>query len=310
MSEPLIPSRRYGGYRIVRKLGEGGMAEVYTAEATDERGNLVQVALKYMKQQADLPGADAQELFATEADVMGMLRHPNLVQLYEVGKQGERFFLAMEYVPGGDLGQVLKALREEGRPFPASIALSIGIDVLKALAHVHQAQTVRGTPLGLVHGDINPANIFLSAETGRAKLGDFGVVTSSAIGGLPEGISAGKLHYLSPEQASGRPLTAASDLFAVGVVMFELLLGERPFDGQTQEEVIERICSGRYRRVEGMGESLVTMFGRAFARRPKDRYQTAGHFAADLLRYQLDADLQCRHEEVRDLVVETLGILI
>ncbi|MFN7130454.1 MAG: serine/threonine-protein kinase [Myxococcales bacterium] len=309
MGDATIPSRRFGSYRLVRKLGEGGMAEVFQAEAI-EQDRFVPVALKFMKPQTDIPGADAQDLFATEADVMGMLRHPNLVELYEVGKHDERMFLAMEYVPGGDLGQVMAELKAQERPFPASAALRIGIDVLKALAYLHQAETVRGTPLGLVHGDLNPSNIFLSAETGQAKLGDFGVVTASGISALPEGMAAGKLHYLSPEQVQGKPLTGCSDLFAVAVVMFELLLGMRPFDGRTQDDVLERIAAGKFHKPDEMSDALEALFARGLARHPKNRFPTAGAFAAELLRYQLDTNLQCTHQDVRELVTESLLILI
>ncbi|MBI5544052.1 MAG: serine/threonine protein kinase [Deltaproteobacteria bacterium] len=305
-----VASRRFGQYNVVRRLGEGGMAVVYLAEAVDERGNMIPVALKFMKPRVDAPGVDASDLFAVEGDVMGLLRHPSLVNLYEVGKLGETMYFAMEYCPGGDLEALISALRWQDKPFPPSVALQIGIDLLKALAYVHQAQGVRGTSLGLVHGDINPANIFVSLDESRPKLGDFGVVTSSVLGtGLPEGAAAGKLHYLSPEQAQGKPLTAQSDLFALGVVMFELLLGRKPFDGPDAETIIERICAGRYDLPSHVSDPLASVFEKALARNPRSRFPSAGAFAGDLLRYQLETGLQESPRALRDLAEEALQIL-
>lgn len=285
------------------------MAVVYLAETVDESGNLLPVALKFMKPRT-LDGVDASELFATEGDVMGLLRHPSLVNFYEVGKQGETLYFAMEYCPGGDLEALIAALRAQQRPFPPSIALQIGLDLLRALAYVHQAQGVRGTCLGLIHGDINPANIFLSLDESRPKLADFGVVSSAALGGgLPEGMAAGKLHYLSPEQAQGKPLTPQSDLFAMGVVMFELLLGRRPFDGPSSEAILDRIGAGRIDMPPDVSAGLRAVFEKALAKNPKNRFPTAGAFAAELLRYQLDSGLQERPLALRELTEEALGIV-
>ncbi|MGC4115325.1 MAG: serine/threonine-protein kinase [Myxococcales bacterium] len=305
-----IPSRRFGSYRIVRRLGEGGMAVVFLAEAVDERGNLLPVALKFMKPRIGCGEVDASDLFATEADVMGLLRHPSLVNLYEVGKHTETFYFAMEYCPGGDLEALLTALDWQQRSFPPSVALQIGIQLLEALAYVHQAQGVRGTSLGLVHGDVNPANVFLSFTENRPKLGDFGVVSSTALGGgLPEGMAAGKLHYLSPEQALGKPLTPQSDLFSVGVLMFQLLLGQRPFDGPDTDTILGKIVSGRFDLPSGVSSGLAAIFEKALAKNPKNRYPTAGAFAGDLLRYQLDSGMQVLPRALRELCEEALQIL-
>jgi serine/threonine protein kinase len=186
-----VASSRFGTYSLLSRLGEGGMAVVYMAEAIDQQGQLLRVALKVVKP-GEHGGVDNLELFATEGDVMALLRHPNLVELYEVGKWGNHPYLAMEYLPGGDLASLIAAVAALRRPFPRSVALKIGIDLARGLSYVHQAQGVTGTSLGLVHGDVNPSNVFLSLTPERAKLGDFGVVTSSALGGgLPEGLSAG-----------------------------------------------------------------------------------------------------------------------
>lgn len=302
-----VPSTRFGAYTVIRRLGEGGMAVVFLAEAIDERGGVLPVVLKFMKPKAAAPGVDPNELFAIEGDVMGLVRHPSLVRLYEVGKYGDDLFLAMEHCPGGDLESLQSALRRRNRPFPRAIALQIGIDLLKGLAHLHQAQSARGTSLGLVHGDVNPANIFISLGESQPKLGDFGVTSSSAVaGGLPAGMAGGKLHYLSPEQAQGQTLLPQSDLFAVGVVMFELLFGRWPFDGESQREIIDRICAGRYVLPRGTPPELSRIFEKALAAHPRSRFAGAGAFAGDLLRFQLDFGLQEMPGALRKLTEEVL----
>ncbi len=303
---PAIPSRRFGTWALRHKVGEGGMAVVFLAEARGAHGQPVLAALKFMKPRAH-EGVDFDALFAAEADVMGMLRHPNLVELYEVGKRDESYFLALEYCSGGDLSALVRTLRVRGRPFPHPLALQIVIELLGALACVHQAQNARGQSLGLVHGDLNPGNILLSREQSRAKLADFGVVSGHALG-LPEGAAAGKLHYLSPEQAQGKPLSAASDLFSVGVVLYELLVGYRPFDGGSDAQVLDAICNARFDAAP-LSNSERAIFERALAKNPKNRYPTAGAFAGDLLRHQLDAGLQAPPGGLAQLMDEVRRVL-
>lgn len=288
-----IPSHRFGAYTLVRKLGEGGMAEVFLGGAIDEKSaTLLPVAIKIAKPLGDL-GLDVEELFATEADIMGLLKHPGVVTLYEIGRFQGRFFLAMEFLCGGDLSGAIAALRRKGASFPAPLALELGIKVLRTLAFVHNARGASGTPLGLVHGDVNPGNIFLDVPSGIIKLGDFGVAMSQTFGvGLPEGMAGGKLNYLSPEQASGQPITPATDLFAMATVLYELFFGVRPFEGGSSDEILGRIAQCRYREDVPMTEWQRAFFARAFSRNTKARFQTAGTMAAELLRALLDETME------------------
>jgi serine/threonine-protein kinase len=215
----------------------------------------------------------------------------------------------MEYCPGGDLEGLLAALRWQDKKIPHSLALQIGIELLKALATVHRAQGVRGTSLELVHGDINPSNIFLSIEQSCVKLGDFGVASSCTLGGgLPKGIAAGKLHYLSPEQTQCKAPTAASDLFAVGVVMYEMLVGRRPFMGSSEPEILERIGASRFDPPD-LPALFDGFFEKALAKNPKSRFSSAGTFAAELLRIQVDGGLQETPGELGGLIQEALQVL-
>lgn len=160
-----VPSRRFGKYLVRSRLGQGGQAEVFLAEAIDEKGDQVNVALKLMK-----PGA-AEEQFADEADLMGLLSHPNLVRMMEHGVAFGRPFIAMEFLIGGDLFEVMAAHRRAMKGFPMGMGVHICLEVLKALAYFHQATTRSGAELKLIHSDVNPSNVFFSGE-GDVKLGD------------------------------------------------------------------------------------------------------------------------------------------
>jgi len=303
-------SFRFGQYRFLGKIGEGGMAEIYRAEAVDERGELHTVVLKLLK--PNLPPA-AVEQFDFEADLMGLLEHPNLVRRLEVGQAGARRFLAMEDVFGGDLASLIAAARRADSCVPQRVALRVVVEVLHGLAYFHQARSAGGEPLELVHSDISPDNIFVSAH-GEVKLGDFGISTArspaAAESGLPEGVTAGKVSYLSPEQAAGDPATPSSDLFSVGVVLYELLVGHRPFEALDTDELLNRVYQAKVKIPRGLlDKELTRTLRRALARSPKDRFRSAGELCGELVRYQLDHGLQCPAQALREHIAGAFGVL-
>lgn len=281
-----IPSRRFGRYVLRSRLGSGGMAEVFLAEAAAGTAEARQVALKFMRQ-----GTSA-EAFADEADLMGLLEHPNLVRRLEVGEAFGRSFIAMELLLGGDLDHLIKTRRRHGQRLPAALGVHVCIEVLRALACFHQARTRSGRPLELIHGDVNPANIFFS-DQGEVKLGDFGVAQSRGGDiGPGEGVTAGKLHYLSPEQTRGDTLTQASDLFSLGIVLHELLLGIHPFERESEdaEVVMASIRAAKLYLPDSMDKRLATVLRKALASDVGQRYRTAGEFAGALFGWVLDAN--------------------
>ena len=303
-----IPSRRFGRYVLREKIGEGGMAEIFRAEII-EGDILSTVALKLLK--PDQPPRVA-DLFFAEADLMGLLSHPNLVKRLEVGSLGERLFIAMEDLYGGDAQAIVHALAAQDPPerIPVGTAIHICLQVLHGLAYFHQAKSGTGNELGLVHGDLNPSNVLLSAY-GEVKLADFGVASIPGVGaGLEEGVAAGKLHYLSPEQVAGLRLTAASDLFSVATMLYYLLFGELPFQGATEQEVLERIKTAKFKLPPSADGELTRIFRKGLSRSLKDRYLTAGELAGDLLAYQLDHGLQAGQKQVQELLDRVLGIAV
>lgn len=300
-----VHSRRFGKYLVRSRIGSGGMAEVFLAETVDPRGDQLHVALKLMKKDAPV------EQFAEEADLMGMLSHPNLVQRLEVGEAYGRPFIAMEYLAGGDLRKIMDAHRREMKDFPTRMGVYVVLEVLKGLAHVHNARSESDRHLGLVHGDVNPANIFFSAQ-GDVKLGDFGVATSRHLNIGQRGVTAGKLHYLSPEQTRGGSLTPASDLFSLGVVLHELVVGYHPFEPDRSDPriVMESIQAGKVALPAYVDKPLGRIIQKALEPAMGSRYATAGEFAGELLRYALDTEHCPSPREVQEWLQAMLGLVV
>jgi serine/threonine-protein kinase len=283
------------------------MAEVFLAEVVDAAGDQVSVALKLMRQ-----GVSA-EAFADEADLMGMLSHPNLVRRLEIGEAFGRPFIAMEFLIGGDLRSVMDAHSRQLKDFPLEMGVHVVLEVLKALSYFHQAKTRSGNALNLVHGDVNPSNVFFSGQ-GEVKLGDFGVAKSrSANIGPGEGITAGKLHYLSPEQTRGEQAGPASDLFGVGIVLHELVVGFHPFrtkDQRDERAVMSAIRAARLNLPDYVDRQMATILRRALSADVAGRFRTAGQFAGALFEYSLDHGTMRTDRQVQEWLEGVLGLLV
>lgn len=301
-----VPSKRYGKYVVRSRLGQGGMAEVFLAEAVDGKGDQVNVALKMMRQGAN------EEKFSDEADLMSLLNHPNLVRMLEHGVAFGRPFIAMEFLIGGDLSEVMKNHRNAMRSFPIGMGVHVCIEVLKALAYFHRATTKTGTALNLIHSDVNPANVFFSGE-GDIKLGDFGVASSTHVDiGPGHGVAAGKLSYLSPEQTRGEALTPASDLWAVGVMLHELVVGYHPFqqDDASEQQVMAAIRAPKLTIPDYVEKPLAQIITRALTPDLKLRFKTAGEMAGPLFGFALDAKMIPARGEVQAWLEGILGLLV
>ncbi len=300
-----VPSRRFGRYVVRSRLGQGGQAEVFLAEAVDDKGDQVNVALKMMRQ------GTSEEKFADEADLMGLLSHPNLVRMMEHGIAFGRPFIAMEFLIGGDLSEVMAAHRRMMKGFPMGMGVHVCIEVLKGLAYFHRARTRSGTALNLIHSDVNPSNVFFSGE-GDVKLGDFGVASSSeAAIGPQEGTAAGKLSYLSPEQTRGEALTPASDLWAVGVMLHEVVVGYHPFqkDGATEQQIMASIRAPKLTIPDYVEKPLAAIITKALSPDLKVRFKTAGEFAGPLFTFALDQNLVPSRNETQQWLESVLGLL-
>jgi serine/threonine-protein kinase len=233
--------RSLGRYRILERLASGGMADVYRAEVVGAEGVRKEVALKLVR--GDRAGsAELVSMFVREARLAARLSHANIVQIFEFDQAEGRHFIAMELVRGHHLGRVLERCREQGIRFGAARAVFVAAEVATALAYAHQP-TACGAP-GLVHRDVSPHNVLVSLE-GEVKLADFGIARAASRAGLTyPGTLEGKLGYVAPEQARGEAADARADLFALGVVLWELLAGRRLFERETEAASLDALLNG------------------------------------------------------------------
>ena len=285
---------RFGPYLLESRLAVGGTAEVYLARPVDPRSEPKRLIVKRL-----LPHFAADEegrtMFEREAKLHAAVTHPNVVTVFGSGvaSDGEPY-LAMELVDGVDGYRLLRRLRQEGRTLPIGQAVHITLEVLRALASVHTAKDEKGHPLGIIHRDVTPSNLYLSTE-GAVKLGDFGIARSSSRATLRNAASAvlkGKFAYLAPEQVAGEPFDQRADLFSVGTVFAEMLLGKPLFPGGGQLAVLLAIRDCRIDALleikDTLPKGLLEVLQKALAREPKHRFLTADAFGAALLPFEVN----------------------
>jgi len=233
--------RTFGRYRLVEMLASGGMADVWRAEAAGAAGVVREVALKLVRGEHEA-SSDFVRMFVEEARLASRLTHANIVQVHHFDQVEGRYYIAMELVRGHHLGRVVERARELGIPLGLPRAVNIGAEVAKGLAHAHRASE-NGRPLGIVHRDVSPHNVLVSFE-GEVKLADFGIARATGQAGLTEpGTVKGKLAYMPPEQARGGAVDARADLYALGVVLWELCAGRRLFARESEVATFAAVTS-------------------------------------------------------------------
>jgi len=276
--------KRFAGYEIEALIGRGGMADVYRARAVAGPRAGQTVALKRLRPEL-ARDPEYLELFHREAAVTCRLDHPTCVEVFETGVAGGTPFIAMEYVDGRNLRQILNQCVERRILLPLDFAAFLAHQVAVALAHAHEGVDRSGRPLGVVHCDVSPSNVFIS-RLGEIKLGDFGVALAAGAD-APSGRGAfGKIHYLAPEQIRGERPTPATDLFALGAMTFELLTNAHAFQGRDVNEVGQAILAGRLRAPSELRPEvpfdLDVLVLRCLARSPGERWPSAAAFAAEI----------------------------
>ncbi|HEX4404646.1 MAG TPA: serine/threonine-protein kinase [Polyangia bacterium] len=279
-------AKKHGRYKIVRKVADGGMAEIFLATQIGREGFQKPVILKRIHSTIY---ADPQfrNMFIDEAHISMGLSHSNIVQILDLGVGNGRYFLVMEVVDGWDLGRVLARAHAAGTPLPRELGLYVTAEVCRALAYAHgKTDLVSGRPLGIVHRDVSPQNILLS-EQGEVKLTDFGI--AKAMGKREQtgtGVVKGKVAFMSPEQALGKAIDARSDLFAVGTVLYQLMVGVRPFEAPTDLEILLRVQKADFRAAHEVARDLPAQVGAIIARsmqlEPDLRYQSADEMLTDI----------------------------
>ncbi|HUL60455.1 MAG TPA: serine/threonine-protein kinase [Anaeromyxobacteraceae bacterium] len=278
-------ARRYADYEIETLVGKGGMAEVYRAVALSGPAAGRTVALKRLL--PDLARDPAYvDLFHREAAVTRRLHHPACVEVLDVGLAEGSPYIAMEYVDGRNLREILSQCAERSILLPLDFGSYVAHVLAQALAHAHAGADRAGQPLGIVHCDVSPSNVFIS-RLGEIKLGDFGVALTAGASKAVAGHGAfGKIQYLAPEQIRGEGVTPRTDLFALGCVTFELLTNQRAFPGTDVNEIGQKILRGKLRAPSEIRPEvpfeLDAIVLRCLAPAPEDRWPSAAAFAAEL----------------------------
>lgn len=275
----LEPGSRLGRYVIGERLARGGMAEVYSASQSGAGGFRKIVALKLVLPAfADDP--EFRSMLLAEGRLSAGLNHPNIAGVLDVEELDGELFLALEYVHGRT---VRALLRESETPPPLGVACEIALRCARALAYAHDHVDIDGRPLDIVHRDVSPSNLMVRYD-GEVKLLDFGIAkASSGSQATKSGVLKGKGGYMAPEQCLGLTLDRRSDVFSLGIVLFELLTRRRLFRGDNDYEVMNRIVEGSAPRVRSkrpdVPEALDELVARALARDPADRFETASEMA-------------------------------
>jgi serine/threonine-protein kinase len=272
-------------YRVIDRLASGGMAEVFVAESAGIEGFKKRVAIKRV-----LPHLSEKKrfisMFLDEARLGAHLSHSNCVQTFDIGVGDNAYFIVMEYVDGADLKAVVDYLRTAGRSFPVEIAVLIAVRICEGLTYAHELVGTDDKPLHIVHRDMSPPNILIT-KFGEVKIVDFGLAkASSQLEKSEPGIIKGKFSYLSPEAALGEEVDHRTDIFAVGIILWELLAGKRLFLGDTDFATVKQVQQANVPALaaqrKDVPEELDRIIRRALAKDMNVRYSSARDLGRDL----------------------------
>ena len=282
----------FGKYQLLERINVGGMAEVFKAKAFGVDGFAHVVAIKRI-----LPTMAEEEefiaMFRDEAKISVQLRHANIVHVYEFARYQTQYYIAMEYVAGKDLRQLLDRLRKNGSSLPIAAVAFIATQICEALDFAHNKADPAGRPLNVIHRDVSPQNILLSYD-GAVKISDFGIVKADNRGSRTQaGVLKGKFGYMSPEQVRGLEIDRRSDLFAVGILLYEMVTGQRLFIGESDFSTLERVRNAEVtppsQHVPELAPELEAIMLRALARERDERFQAASALGEALQPFCTDA---------------------
>jgi serine/threonine-protein kinase len=269
---------RLGAYELCERLATGGMAEVFLGRRAGPAGFEKLVAVKrILPHLVDSPAF--VQMFMDEARIAALLDHPHITHVYDFGASHGLYYIAMEYVPGKDLAAIGARARRRRHAISPLVVATIAIASCEGLHHAHEMCGPDGRPLGIVHRDVSPSNILVSYD-GAVKLADFGIAQAEhRSGAAGAGVPKGKRAYVAPEQAAGGTVDRRADVWALGVCLWELLAGRRPFAGRTIGKVLRAIARGAMpplvRVRPDAPPALCSILERALAPEPEGRWPTA-----------------------------------
>ncbi|MBN2359504.1 MAG: serine/threonine protein kinase [Deltaproteobacteria bacterium] len=295
----------FGRYTLLRKIATGGMAQLYLATMAGEADFKKMCVVKKI-----LPHLGEQEhfvnMFLDEARIAATLNHPNIVQIYDLGKVGGAYFIAMEYVAGEDLARIAKRALQESCELPLELCCRIGADLCAGLHYAHEQRDIEGRPLNIVHRDVSPQNILVTFD-GQVKIVDFGIAkAANKAAHTRTGTIMGKTSYMSPEQCLGGDLDRRSDIFAVGILLFELITRSRLFKRENELLTMRTITEEDAPRVSarrpGVPAALEEIVGRALQRERERRFASALEMREALEHFIADFGLPASGLEVGELM--------
>ena len=299
-----------GRYRLISRLATGGMGEVYLARVDGPAGFAKTVVVKRI-----LPFLASDlgfiELFLNEARLAALLTHPNVVQIFELGSEGDDYFLAMEYVHGRSLHAVLERLSERQQRLSPALAARIGSHLLQGLHYAHQRRDEHGRPLGIVHRDVSPDNVLIGFE-GSVKVADFGIARATRSVGVPTPAARqGKRAYVAPELLLGGTVDARTDVFMTGVLLYQAVTGRLPFPPPTRDASAESQWEADpvppTQLAPELPRELEAILLRALARAPSDRFDSAEQMSHALEHLLLDSHQMVTTSAVAELLAELFG---
>lgn len=284
--------QRIGRYEVVLRLGHGGMATVYLGRATGSAGFERAVAIKVIHPHL-VAEPEFVEMFLDEARIAAKIHSPHVASIIDLGEDAGFHYMVLEYIDGETLSALLRQLRARDERLPLSVALQILADACEGLVAVHGLCDPSGRPYGLVHRDISPQNLMINFD-GWSKIVDFGLVKATgARNSSHTGSLRGKLAYMAPEQARGRSLSARTDLFALGVILWEMLTGQRLFHGDSDAETLDNVIRCEVPPLSSMRPDapagVERVLQRSLAREAAERYASAEEMLADVRALLRDA---------------------
>jgi serine/threonine-protein kinase len=272
-------------YKIIERIAAGGMAEVYRAESAGLEGFKKVVAIKrvlpHLAEKKQFIG-----MFLDEARTSAHLSHSNCVQVFDIGVGDNTYFIVMEFVDGSDLKAIIEHRRSRGQKLPLEAASLICLKICEGLAYAHEVMDTKGKKLGIVHRDMSPPNVLITRH-GEVKIADFGLAkANSQLERSEPGIIKGKFSYLSPEAAMGEAVDHRTDIFAIGIMLWEMLAGRRLFLGETDLDTVRQVQAARIPSLSQLNSDVTPELERivqkALAREVGQRYQSARDLGRDL----------------------------
>ena len=304
-----VTGKMFGRYQVLRPLAMGGMAEVLLARSFGVKGFERYVVIKRIRVENG-DDQNAVEMFLDEARLVASLHHRNVVQVHDVGEEDGKYFFAMEYVHGEDLRTLLKHVKDQKETLPLEQAITVAAAAAAGLHHAHEQVGPDREPLGIVHRDVSPGNILLGFD-GDVKVVDFGIAKTARTVETQVGETKGKLGYMSPEQCRAQPIDRRTDIYLLGICMYEMVTVRRLFKGVSRYDTMQSIVAGefsppsKYRK--DLPPELEAIIMKALAVKPEDRYATADEVRIDLESYAAKAGMQTSPSKLSDYLKKQFG---